>query len=357
MQIGRLNQARVRGVMAVAALLFFVGGVSAVAQIYPERTALDEERMEGAVRQVIEHARSWSAELDRWNPLAMVTSKSFMRDGRLRRETVIYHNETVDDKMYVYDSASGTAKPVSENTIVGTSGNGAIEIASEKTYGYSEDGKLQLIQFRDYRAKRTTIWLHVYDTKGRLKMKVKSDSADGYIREIEEYYWMGDDRPTGSVIRIFNPKTDPFKKLADTAKVPEKRIARDYTSYFYDAEETPTIYWYWEFNGDTIVDRQTVQRFTAEKTLHSTIVQKFRDTTLIESKAQIFNQYGDVLSNAESFGGDTTYQRAFDYIYDQVDDQGNWTIRRQYVSADPGNPEEKNRILLSRTDRQIRYYD
>lgn len=337
-------------------LILCAAGVSVSAQIYPVRTDLQKVGMKGDVRQVIEHARSWSASLDRWNPLVVTTSRSFTKEGQLRREVVLYRNEAVDEKMYRFDSASGTALPIAETSAASDGASGAGRLVRESAYVYGEEKELQAIIMRDYEGKKTHIILHQYDTKGRLKRRITSDSADGYIRRIEDFHWLADDRPAGSVIRTFDPKRDPFRKLKDTAKVPESRVARDYTSYSYDQYETPVIYWHWEFDGDSTVDRQTLRRFNKENLLQSTIHQKFSDTTVIESRAQLFNAYGDAISTADRLEDGRTFERAFDYIYDQLDESGNWVMRRQYVATDPGNLESTERVLLSRTDRTIMYY-
>ncbi len=337
-------------------LLLGAAGVSASAQVYPVRTDLEKAGMKGEVRQVIEHARSWSAPLDRWNPLVITTSRSFTKEGQLRREVILYRNEPVDEKMYRYDSATGTARPIAEASAASDGTSGAGRLVRESVYAYGEENELQVIRISDYEKKVTHLILHQYDTKGRLKRRITSDSADRTIRRIEDFYWLADDRPAGSVIRTFDPKTDPFQRLKDSTKVPESRIDRDYTSYSYDNAETPVIYWHWEFNGDSVVDRQTVMRFDHDDLRQSLIIQKFRDTTVIESRAQIFNAQGDVISTADLLEDGRTLERAFDYIYDQLDDAGNWVMRRQYVAKEPGNLESTERILLSRTDRTILYY-
>ena len=344
------------GLLATTTIIIFVGFVtSATAQVFPIRTDLQKVGLKGDVRQVTEHARSWSASLDRWNPLVVTTMRTFTKEGMLRREVVIYRNEPVDQKMFRYDSATGTARPIAETNAAGGDGSEVGQLVRESGYIYDEDGRLRTMILRDYRGKQTSVVLHQYDTKNRLKNRITTDSADGYIRRIESFYWLADDRPAGSVIRTFNPETDPFRSLKDTAGVPESRILRDYTSYAYDQPETPVIYWHWEFNGDSTIDRQTVRRFGTNEKLYATITQKFTDTTVTESRTQLYNPDGDIFSTADIMGG-RTMERAFDYIYDPRDDAGNWIMRRQYVALDPKAPTSSERVLVSRTDRTILYY-
>ena len=340
----------------IAGIVSVLGGIALNAQIYPVRSDLQRAGLSGPVSRVVETSRSWSPELSRWNPLVMVTVMNFSPEGRLNRKFVTMQNRPVDKSLFIYDSASGMPEPIIDVTVEGSDISERATPVSEEIYTYDDGGRSGVIIGRDFRLGRTTITQHVYDTKGRLKLRVTSDSAEGYILEIEEFYWTAENRPTGSVIRKFDPATDPFRSLRDTAKVPVSRVGRDYTSFGYKDTTHPVIWFHWELGRDTIVDRQEFRRFDAENNLFSTLMQRYESGSPVQMQARIYNPFGDILSSADSFGDATTYERAFDYIYDARDEQGNWRTRRQYVMLDPEAGSDGERVLLSRTDRGVEYY-
>ena len=331
-------------------------GIPLQAQIYPEKGDLERAGLSGPVSRVVETSRSWSPELARWNPLVQVTVLNFSPEGRLNRRAVALLNRPVDRSLFIYDSVSGKPEPIAENSAGGSRVSEEGDPVSEEIYTYDDMGRVGIVIERNFRLGTTTVTQHIYDTKGRLKLRVTSDSSQGFIRAIEEFFWTAEDRPTGSVIRRFDPKTDPFRSLKDTASVPESRIGRDYTSFGYGDTVHPVIWLSWELGRDTIVDRQELRRFDTEEHLFSSLMQRYEKGTVVQTQARIYNPFGDILSAADSFGEETTYERAFDYIYDARDEHGNWRTRRQYVAIDPEAAGTSERVLLSRTDRGVEYY-
>lgn len=324
--------------------------------IHPSRSDIDRIGLSGPVMQVVEVARSWSPDLERWNPLVQTTAWSFTPKGQLRHRLVTLQNRPVDRNLFVYDSISGRPEPIAEVSVSGGTISRAADPISESIYTYDENDRLKVAIERNFRTGETTVTQHVYDTKGRLKLLVTSDSADGYISRIEEFYWMAEDLPTGSTIRRYDRSTDPFRSLEDTARVPERRVARDYTSYGYADSTYPVIWFSWELGRDTIVDRQEVRKFNREQALFSSLLQRYEKGRTVGMQARIYNPFGDILSAADSFGDERTYERAFDYIYDERDEQGNWQTKRQYVALNPEEGASSDRVLLSRVDRTVRYY-
>lgn len=348
---------RSRLLVALATLLPLLA-TSLSAQIYPIRSDAQKAGAPLGARQVISTSRSYSPDMGRWNPLLYSTAQTYSPDGRLMKEIIYLSRASGEKEIVIYDSAAGAAMTVPETMPVKIGEGDSSAILREKLYVYDETDRLSVIVDRDHRLHSVVLSLHVYDNENRLGRVVEKDSASGHIRSIEEFHYLPDRRPTGSRIRTFDPATDPFTSLGDTAKVPAKRTAISYTLYSYGEETTPVIYWRWEYGRDTTMDRQEIRRMRSDGTLVSTTMQEFTDGRIKSSRAQVFNPQGDALSAADSFGDTTTvYQRAFDYIYDEPDGRGNWTTKRQYVAKNPGDPTSEERLLIGRVDRSIIYYE
>ena len=339
-------------------LTLFVGISSLLsAQIYPYRTDAEKIGLKGKVKTTSTVVLPYSPAAERWEPLRIKIIEFYNPSGNLLRKKTFIQHVTSTTPLFTYDKKSDSLRPILESTAAQTgSAADSGRLIMDQVFTYMTDGRIETEIERDYQMGKTLRRLYVY-AGSRLKYRVEQDSALDAIISLEEFSYMAGSKPQGSIIRHYNPATDLLRSLKDTADVPEKRITYDYTSYIYGDTLTPTIFWRWYFGGDTIVDRQEIHRFLEGGELAATIDERFQEGKLSQSSSKLFNLYGDPLSTADSFGNDTTYQRAFDYIYDELDQEGNWRVKREYVAADPGNPDSGERLLLKRIERVITYYE
>lgn len=326
---------------------------TASAQIYPTMTDAARHGLQGPVEKVVDVSRSYSPQSERWEPLTVTTIMHFNRAGYLLKKGTYLSRQKPDKDLYTYDAESDKALPVFDITAMAF-GNDQNRPLEEVLYAY-EGNRLAGVVERNYTTKQTLNREYVYD-RNRLSAIISRDSVTGLIAEIEQFYYGREGKPTGSTIRAFDVKNNPVRTLADTADVPNRRILRDYTSYVYTDTATPVIFWHWKFGNDTIVEQQEIRRYLADGMLSASTVQTFDGGKITSSQAYLYNRFGDVLSNAASFGSDTTFQRGFDYAYDGPDDRKNWTVRRQYSGGGDTLTTVNKRVLLSRTDRNLTYY-
>ena len=334
----------------------FLCTLSLRAQVYPERTDMDRFGLQGPVQKIIDVSRAFSANLDKWEPLVITRVMNFNRDGNLLKAGIYVSREQPDQQFFVYKENSDSILPVLDATR-SMFQDGEASPIEETLYAYEEDGRLAGKVERDYQKKKTDKNQYFYQ-EGLLSAIVTRDSSTNNITALEFFYYLNDGRPTGSSSRYFNQETDRIIKLSDTADVPEERINRSYTFYTYTDTLTPVIYWNIDVGNDTAVDKQIIKRFLENDMLSASTTQTLSDGKATRSESIIYNKYGDVLSSAVSFGNDTTYTRTLDYVYDELDNNENWRTRRQYATV----PDEKakgkeKKILLSRTDRDIIYYE
>ncbi|MGE3799562.1 MAG: hypothetical protein AB7H80_00930 [Candidatus Kapaibacterium sp.] len=339
-------------------LLLFVGTYqNSSAQIYPVRTDVQINGLKGDVLSTTTTSRAYSPATERWEPLQITVVNVFNKGGNLLLRKTYLQQATSTTSLFTYDKKADSLKPVFEVSAAGSiRDKDSGRVILDETFTYMPDGKLKARVERNFQSGKTTRYLYFY-VNSRLEYLVEQDSATDAFTSIEKFFYMKGDKPQGSTIRHYNPATDLIRSLKDTAGVPESRIQYDYTSYVYGDTTTPVIFWRWNYGNDTIVDRQEIKRFLENGNHAATITQEFKDGKNISSRSQIFNEYGDPISVADSFGNDTTYQRGFDYIYDERDEYGNWKTKRQYVAADPQDKESEHRLLLYRTDRTIKYFD
>ena len=341
-----------RLLFAILLLLGFGGTLSA--QIYPVQTDLRKEGLKGPVQATVTVTRTYSPAAERWEPLQVKVVSTFNEKGQIQRRRTFLQHTPSTTSLFTYDKESDSLQPVLELTAGEGTGGDSARLILDESFIYRADGKIEIEVERNLQSGKTTRHQYTYAGSNPTH-RVEYDSATGAITAVEEFFYMAGNKPRGSTIRRFDPSTDPVRSLKDTAAVPDERIAYDYTSYVYGDTTTPVIFWKWEYGRDTVVDRQEVQRFLEDGTLMATIVQTFKNRKIVHSRSQLFNEYGDPVSSADSFGNDTTYQRAFDYIYDESDARGNWTDKRQYTAATPGSTTSDERLLLYRTDRTILY--
>lgn len=334
-------------------ILLTVTTYTASAQIYPVTTDLFRMGLKGPVETVVQVSRSYSSQVQRWEPLMVTTILHFNREGFLLKKGTYISRQKPDKDLYTYDAESDKALPVFDvtSTVITSAKNEPLE---ELLYAYDK-GKLVGIIERDYKSGKTLKREYVYEGKQATAI-ISRDSATGLIAEIEQFYYQKDGKPTGSYIRYFDTKSTPVREPADTAAVPANRILRDYTSYVYTDTTTPVIFWHWHFGNDTTIDEQEIKRFLPDGTMSASTSQTFVKGKITGSQSYLYNNYGDILSSAASFGSDTTFERGFYYVYEALDDRENWTVRRQ-VSGDAGSiAAENKRMLISRSDRNITYY-
>ncbi|MCE2504206.1 MAG: hypothetical protein J4G05_09150 [Chlorobi bacterium] len=343
--------------LLVLPLLWFSHGHLA-AQIYPVQTDLQKHEINGPVQSVITTTRTYSPGAKRWQPLVVTVVSTYNGEGNLIKErTFISHKES-ETRLFTYDKESDSLRPIIDATpALSLDSSDPYRLIMERVYSYLADDRIASEVERNYQTRRTLQRQYIY-VGPLLRYKVEQDSSVGSISSIEEFFYMKGYKPRGSTIRRYNPATDRVTSLEDTASVPENRVQYDYTSYVYGDTSTPVIFWKWGYGADTIVDHQEVKRFLENGKLVAITTQQFADGKITRSRSQIFNKYGDPLSTADSHGNDTVYQRAFVYIYDKPDRCGNWREKRQYVVPDPNDlTNTEQRLLLSRVDRVIRYFE
>lgn len=326
---------------------------TASAQIYPRITDLARLGLKGKVESVITVSRSYSQQMERWEPLMVTSILHFSPEGYILKEGTYISRQAPDKDLYTYDAESKQALPIFDVTNM-VFAPGKNEPLEEALYAYDK-GKLVGVIERDYKKGQTLNREYLYE-RGRTATIISRDSATGLIAEIEQFYYQQDGKPTGSSVRHFDTRINPVRELKDTAEVPAARILKEYTSYIYTDTATPVIFWHWHFGNDTTVDKQEIKRFLADGTMSASTSQTFSKGKTTNSQAYLYNNYGDVLSSAASFGNDTTYQRGFDYLYEALDTQGNWTVRRQYSGGGDSMRTADKRILISRSDRKFTYY-
>ena len=343
-------------------LLFFALTLSTstlYAQVYPEKTDLEHYGLEGPIEKVVDITRSYSAALETWGPITVTRILNFNKDGNLLKRGMYISREQPDQQLFVYNAESDSIFPVLDATIAMFQ-SGESKPVEEALYAYEDDGRVAGKIKRDYQ--NNTVLKQQYYYKDKLLSGIVTrDSASNHITSIEFFHYLNDGKPTGSSTRHFNPKTDRVLTLADTARVPAERINHEYTFYTYTDTLTPVIYWQIVVGNDTVVDKQVIKRYLEDGMLSASTSQTLKDGKTTRTEALIFNKYTDVLSSAVSFGNDTTYNRALDYVYDELDNNNNWHIRRQYATVTPEDDskeessDEEKKILLSRTDREIVY--
>lgn len=329
------------------------------AQIYPEKTDLERYGLKGPVDKVVDISRSYTAQLEKWEPMVLTRILNFNDDGNLLKHGLYVSREQPNQRFFVYNAESDSILPVLDATGAMFK-SGETKPVEETLYVYEDDGRIAGTIKRDYQ--NNTVRKQQYFYKDKLLSGIITrDSATDYITSIEFFHYLNDGKPTGSSTRHFDPKTDRILSLKDTARVPAKRINHEYTFYTYTDTLTPTIYWQIEVGNDTVVDKQVIKRFLDNGMLSASTTQTLENGKTTRREALIFNKYTDVLSSAVSYGNDTTYTRTLDYVYDELDRNNNWRIRRQYATItakedpDKGSSEEEKKILLSRTDREIVY--
>ncbi len=329
------------------------------AQIYPEKTDLERYGLEGPVDKVVDISRSYTAQLEKWEPIILTRILNFNKEGNLLKHGLYVSREQPNQQFFVYNAESDSILPVLDATGAMFK-SGETKPVEETLYVYEDDGRIAGTIKRDYQ--NNTVRKQQYFYKDKLLSGIVTrDSATDYITSIEFFHYLNDGKPTGSSTRHFDPKTDRILSLKDTARVSAKHINYEYTFYTYTDTLTPVIYWQIEVGNDTIVDKQVIKRFLENGMLSASTTQTLKDGKTTRRESLIFNKYTDVLSSAVSYGNDTTYTRTLDYVYDELDRNNNWRIRRQYATitakedSDEDNSEEEKKILLSRTDREIVY--
>ena len=338
-------------------LLSFLSCSILSAQIYPVQSDLQKEGLNGPVRTTITTSRTYQPGAERWEPLEIKVVSTYNREGELiEKKTYIAHRHSTAP-LFTYDKDADSIRPVIDATSALTSDSAEKpRLINTEIRTYQPDGRIRSVLNRNYQMGKATMREYAYDGSV-LDLILERDSATKGITMIEDFFYLPGNKPQGSTIRKFNPATDLVTALSDTSSVPQKRVSYDYTSYVYGDTITPVIYWKWEYGNDTTVDRQEIKRYLEDGTLSASIMQHFNNGKIVRARSQIFNEYGDAVSNADSFGNDTTLQRIFDYIYDELDPQGNWRIKRQYVKTDPERSDSEERALLGRSDRKIIYFE
>lgn len=334
----------------------FLCTLSLRAQIYPERTDMDRFGLRGPVQKIVDVSRAFSANLDKWEPLVITRIMNFNEDGNLLKAGIYVSREQPEQQFFVYKENSDSILPVLDATR-SMFQNGEASPIQETLYAYEANGRLAGKIERDYQKKSVAKNQYFYQ-EDLLSAIVTRDSSTNNITAIEFFYYLNDGKPTGSSTRYFNRETDRITLLGDTSDIPEERINRSYTFYTYTDTLTPVIYWDLNMGSDTTVDKQIIKRFLDDGMLSASTTQTFNNGKTARSESILYNVYGDVLSSAVSFGNDTTYSRALDYVYDELDNEKNWRTRRQYATvADEEAKDKEKKILLSRTDRDIIYYE
>lgn len=334
-------------------LLFLCCSASALAQIYPVLSDRERIGLEGPVEQAIDVTRTYTAAVERWEPLVVTNVRTFNREGNLLKHGIYTSREAASKQLFVFDEESDSLRPVVEAGF-GEGDPNVKHPISETLYAYEEKGRLAGTVERNYQQGSTIRSQYTYQ-EDLLSAIVSRDSASGSIVRIEFFHYQKDGRPSGSTIRRFDPATDNIGTLSDTGSVPESRTYREYTSYIYSDTLTPVIYWHWEYGNDSIVDRQTVKRYLDNGMLSASTSQIMDGAKVKTSHTQIFNAYGDALSTSNSIGQEKTYERTLDYIYDELDSHRNWTVKRQFVDAKKEGEENEDKILITRTDRELSY--
>ena len=336
----------------VLTIVWFSHG-TLVAQIYPALPDLQKKELSGPVQLVITTTRTYSPETERWQPLVSKVVSTYNQKGQLVNEVISVSHEKSDTRLFTYDKDSDSLRPVID---ISPSPSDTSRIIMKRVYSYMASGRKGSEVERNYQTGKTIQRQYLYNGT-TVRFIIEQDSAVGSLSTIEEFFYIKGAKPRGSTIRRFDPKTDLVTSIKDAELVPEERIEYDYTSYVYTDTATPVIFWKWEYGNDTVVDRQEVKRFLDNGKLAARIIQEFADGKISRSRTLIFNKYGDPLSTADSYGNDTTYERAFDYIYDKPDKHGSWQEKRQYVVTDPDDLTNEQRLLVQRVDRVIKYFE
>lgn len=343
--------------IATALFLFLlVSTSSATSQIYPDRDDRSEAELYGPVRAVVDFARSWNNPVELWNPLVVVTVRTFTEAGGLVTERRYAIRQSGNSELNEFDSTIQRQVPVPEQGALAAKPRDGT-LLFERHIARDESGRQTAELERDYQRGTSFVTLSTYDTRGRLARTVQSDSATGHITRIENFYYRPDTLdgrlPARSWIRTFDPETDPFRNLADTASVPARRIGRTATNYVYGETATPVIWFSLEFGTDTTLDVKQMRRYDSAGRLAALTTERFTAGEPSLYRAQLFNQFADAISTAEVVGDNEATGRTFAWIYDGLDRHGNWTNRRQYVVVEDDAP----RVLLGRVDRRIGYFE